>query len=66
MLRVLALNELATLLETLLRDPLLSDIWLEAEIASVSTPASGHWYFTLKDESERVSALTVGAHRPCA
>jgi exodeoxyribonuclease VII large subunit len=56
MLRVLALNELATLLETLLRDPLLSDIWLEAEIASVSTPASGHWYFTLKDESTSIRA----------
>lgn len=56
MLRVLTLGALATLLETLLRDPLLSDIWLEAEIASVSTPASGHWYFTLKDDSTTLKA----------
>lgn len=56
MIRVLALSELATLLGTLLRDPLLADIWLEAEIASVSTPASGHWYFTLKDDTTSIRA----------
>lgn len=56
MIRVLALGDLAKLLETILRDPLLSDIWLEAEIASVSTPVSGHWYFSLKDGNTTLRA----------
>tara|TARA_B110000503_G_scaffold52570_1_gene84512 strand:- start:1667 stop:1870 length:204 start_codon:yes stop_codon:yes gene_type:complete len=26
-------------------------IWVEGEISNLSKPGSGHWYFTLKDES---------------
>lgn len=29
-------------------------IWLEAEVSNFSRPASGHWYFTLKDDSAQV------------
>lgn len=28
----------------------LGRVWLNAEISNFSQPASGHWYFTLKDE----------------
>lgn len=31
-------------------------IWLEAEISNLARPASGHWYFTLKDENAQVRA----------
>ena len=31
-------------------------IWLEGEISNFSRPASGHWYFTLKDEKSQVGA----------
>ncbi len=31
-------------------------IWVEGEISNFSRPASGHWYFTLKDEKSQVSA----------
>lgn len=31
-------------------------IWLMAEISNFSQPASGHWYFTLKDERAQVRA----------
>ncbi len=31
-------------------------IWIEGEISNFSRPASGHWYFTLKDEKSQVSA----------
>ena len=31
-------------------------IWLSAEISNFSQPASGHWYFTLKDEKAQVRA----------
>lgn len=33
----------------------MGQIWLSAEISNLSQPASGHWYFTLKDD--RASAL---------
>lgn len=29
-------------------------IWVEGEISNFSAPASGHWYFTLKDERAQV------------
>ena len=28
-------------------------IWLVGEISNFSTPSSGHWYFTLKDEDRK-------------
>lgn len=31
-------------------------IWLNAEISNFSQPASGHWYFTLKDEKAQLRA----------
>ncbi len=31
-------------------------IWVEGEISNFARPASGHWYFTLKDEKSQVSA----------
>jgi len=29
-------------------------VWVEAEISNLSRPASGHWYFTLKDPSAQI------------
>ncbi len=34
----------------------LGSVWLEAEISNFARPASGHWYFSLKDESAQVRA----------
>lgn len=31
-----------------------SQIWVEGEISNFSMPSSGHWYFTLKDESSQI------------
>ncbi len=30
-------------------------VWVEGEVSNLSRPSSGHWYFTLKDESAQVS-----------
>lgn len=30
-------------------------IWVEGEISNISRPASGHWYFTLKDSGAQIS-----------
>lgn len=42
-------REVRTILET--GFPLL---WIEAELSNFSRPASGHWYFSLKDEAAQV------------
>lgn len=33
------------------------DVWVEGEISNLTTPASGHWYFSLKDERAQVRAV---------
>lgn len=42
-------REVRTILETAF--PL---IWIEAELSNFTRPASGHWYFSLKDEAAQV------------
>jgi len=32
----------------------LGTVWLEGEISNLARPASGHWYFSLKDEAAQV------------
>ena len=32
----------------------LAVIWLEAELSNFTQPASGHWYFTLKDKDAQI------------
>ena len=51
--QVLSVSELTALVRDLLEDafPLL---WVEAEISNLSQPASGHLYFSLKDERAQV------------
>jgi exodeoxyribonuclease VII large subunit len=41
-------SELAEIVRALL-DDMLPSVWVEGEISNFSRPASGHWYFTLKD-----------------
>jgi len=43
-----------------------STIWLEAEISNLAMPASGHWYFSLKDTKSQVRcAMFKGKNRAC-
>src|SRR4026208_2297032 len=32
----------------------LPSLWITGELSNLSRPASGHWYFTLKDEDAQV------------
>jgi exodeoxyribonuclease VII large subunit len=50
---VYAVSELTELLRTLLEDSLPS-LWVEGEISNFARPASGHWYFTLKDARAQI------------
>jgi exodeoxyribonuclease VII large subunit len=33
------------------------DVWVEGEISNLTQPASGHWYFSLKDERCQIRAV---------
>lgn len=39
-------------------------VWIEGEISGFSQPASGHWYFTLKDRHAQVACVMWRANRP--
>jgi exodeoxyribonuclease VII large subunit len=45
---VYSVSELVDLLRALIEDSL-PRVWVQGEISNFSRPASGHWYFTLKD-----------------
>ncbi len=39
-----------------------SDIWVEGEVANLRIPQSGHYYFTLKDETAQIKAVRFRAY----
>ncbi len=50
--RVLSVSAVTQYLRALLEsDEILRDVWVSGEISTLSTPSSGHIYFTLKDGS---------------
>jgi exodeoxyribonuclease VII large subunit len=51
--RVLTPSALNRLVRDLLGDAL-PQVWIEGELSNVARPASGHWYFTLKDNTAQV------------
>jgi len=52
--RAISVSELNRRAKTLLEDGI-ARVWVEGEISNLSRPASGHVYFSLKDESAQVS-----------
>lgn len=46
---IYSVSDLAEILSGLLQDSL-PNLWVQGEISNLAKPASGHWYFTLKDE----------------
>lgn len=55
-------SELAEILQGLLEDSL-PRIWVQGEVSNFSRPASGHWYFTLKDARSQIRcAMFKGAN----
>ncbi|WP_143872139.1 exodeoxyribonuclease VII large subunit [Catenovulum sediminis] len=50
---VFSVSQLNTQIKSLLENNF-SGIWLEAEISNLTKAASGHWYFSLKDENAQV------------
>ncbi len=53
---VYAVSELTDILRALVEDALPS-VWVEGEISNLAKPASGHWYFTLKDSRAQMRCV---------
>ncbi|TFG94678.1 MAG: exodeoxyribonuclease VII large subunit [Calditrichales bacterium] len=48
--RILSVTDITKYLRALFEsDQILNDVWVSGEVSTLSTPASGHIYFTLKD-----------------
>ncbi len=54
--RVYKVAELTRLVKTAIERGVVS-VWVEGELSNVRRPASGHYYFTVKDESSQLSAV---------
>lgn len=50
---IFSVNDLNQMVKDLLTDAI-GQVWLVGEISNFSKPASGHWYFTLKDDLAQV------------
>ena len=54
----LSIAELSAHIKDLLEgDPLLEDVWVEGEVSNCRPYASGHWYFSLKDEKATIGCV---------
>ena len=54
--RALSVTELTDRLQGVLETEFF-DVWVEGEISNLTQPASGHWYFSLKDDRSQVRAV---------
>jgi len=54
--RVYTVSELTRLIRAVLEEAV-GAVWVEGELSNVRQPASGHYYFTVKDESTQISAV---------
>lgn len=41
----------------------IGEVWIEGEVSNLRKQASGHWYFSLKDESAQIQCAMFGARR---
>jgi exodeoxyribonuclease VII large subunit len=61
--RIHSPTELARRARLLIEDGL-GTVWIEGELSNFRVPASGHWYFTLKDENAQIrAAMFVNRNR---
>ena len=62
--KIYKVHEITQILHGILQsEPILQDLWLEGEISNLGRPASGHVYFTLKDNNSQIQCAIF---RPAA
>jgi exodeoxyribonuclease VII large subunit len=54
--RALSVSQLTELIRGAL-EPEFVDVWVEGEVSNLTIAASGHWYFSLKDEKASIRAV---------
>jgi exodeoxyribonuclease VII large subunit len=54
--KILSISEITQLIKENL-EKAFGEIWVEGELSNVRSPASGHYYFTLKDETSQLRAV---------
>lgn len=56
--QIFKVSEVTKIIKSLLESSPISDLWIEGEVSNFkSHPASGHLYFTLKDENSQISCV---------
>jgi exodeoxyribonuclease VII large subunit len=54
--KILSISEITQLIKENL-EKAFGEVWVEGELSNVRSPASGHYYFTLKDETSQLRAV---------
>lgn len=54
--KIYRVTELTRLIKTTLEDEI-GEVWVEGEVSNLRRPASGHWYFTIKDENAQLACV---------
>jgi len=63
--KIYRVGELTRLIKTTLEDEI-GEVWVEGEVSNLRRPASGHWYFTIKDENAQLSAVMFRGNQRAA
>ena len=63
MSETVTVTQLNNRVKTLLKHASVNDIWVSGEISGLKKYASGHYYFTLKDETSAVAAVLFARSR---
>ena len=60
--KAISVTQLARRIRNLLEIQV-GELWVEGEVSNLRKQGSGHWYFSLKDESAQISCAMFGAKR---
>jgi exodeoxyribonuclease VII large subunit len=60
--KAISVTQLARRIRNLLEIQI-GEIWVEGEVSNLRKQGSGHWYFSLKDQSSQISCAMFGARR---
>lgn len=61
-IQAISVTQLARRIRNLLEIQI-GEIWVEGEVSNLRRQSSGHWYFTIKDDSAQISCAMFGAKR---
>ena len=60
--KALSVTQLVRRMKNLLEIEL-GELWVEGEVSNLKKQASGHWYFSLKDEGAQIQCAMFGARK---